>query len=138
MFLRASRNSISQSESLYLKSDIVWFRRKCRILRATCCIANATAQIPSYVYPWNLEYSFPLLESYSTRYWSGVWKKGRRRVKKEIERKKMEFIIFLHHIWNPSECIRNGQNKILHRESQRAIQRLRNTVIVRKVSVGLK
>lgn len=72
VFLRASRKSFSHNTSLYRKSDIVWLRWKCRILRATCFTARATVQIPSYVYPWNLEYSLPRLESYSYWYWSGV------------------------------------------------------------------
>jgi len=66
VFLRASRKSFSHNTSLYRKSDIVWLRWKCRILRATCFTANATVQIPSYVYPWNLEYSAPRLELYSS------------------------------------------------------------------------
>lgn len=78
VFLRASRKSFSHNASLYRKSDIVWLRWKCRILRATCFTASATVQIPSYVYPWNLEYSVPRLELYSIRYWSGVWGKRKR------------------------------------------------------------
>ena len=73
VFLSASRKSFSHKGSLYLKSATVWFLRKWRILLVTCCIASATAHIPSYVYPWNLEYSLPLIASYSTWYSSGVW-----------------------------------------------------------------
>lgn len=74
VFLRASRKSFSHNTSLYRKSDIVWLRWKCRILRATCFTASATVQMPSYVYPWNLEYSPPRRESYSSWYCSGVWR----------------------------------------------------------------
>lgn len=53
----ASKKSLSHIGSLYLKSTTDSFFRKYFTLRATFWIAKATAQMPSYVYPWNREYS---------------------------------------------------------------------------------
>jgi hypothetical protein len=75
VFRRASKKRSSHRGSRYRKSTTVWFFRKWRMRWATCWMASATAQMPSYVYPWNLEYSAPRRESYSSRYSSAVWKK---------------------------------------------------------------
>lgn len=71
--LSASRNRSSHSRSLYWKSAMVLFRvpLSCAdwcTLRATSCIAKAAVHTPSYVYPWNREYSSPRLISYSCWY----------------------------------------------------------------------
>lgn len=71
--LSASKNSSSHSRSLYWKSAMVRFRipLSCEdwcTLRATSCMANAAVHTPSYVYPWNREYSSPRLMSYSCWY----------------------------------------------------------------------
>jgi len=68
----AFKNNSSHTGSRYRKSATVWFSRTWRMCRATCWMASATAQIPSYVYPWNREYSGPRRESYSSRYSSAV------------------------------------------------------------------
>jgi len=72
VFRSALRNNSSHTGSRYRKSATVWFSRTWRMCRATCWMASATAQIPSYVYPWNREYSGPRRESYSNRYSSAV------------------------------------------------------------------
>lgn len=106
VFLRASRKSCSHNTSLYRKSDIVWLRWKCRILRATCFTARATVQIPSYVYPWNLEYSLPRLESYSSWYCSGVCMREKTRFEICISRRNRR------DLWR--ESLKEGRVRILY------------------------
>lgn len=69
----ASKNRSSHSLSLYRKSAMVRFSVPLSCddwwtFRATSWIARAAVHTPSYVYPWNREYSSPRLMSYSWWY----------------------------------------------------------------------